>query len=50
MTRSRMVTLEVFPETRIINEALGYRNRPLRNEELRVVETWANQEGLTLSI
>ena len=44
---SRVLTIEVLP-SRVIIEALGFRNRWARKSELEILRMWAERENLTI--
>ena len=45
--RVRTLTIEVLPNSRIINEARGKRNAPPKGVAKEMLNQWAEQEGLT---
>ena len=45
---TRVLTVEVVPQTRRLVQARGPRNRPPTPAELRVLKTWAGRVGLTV--
>ena len=46
--RSRVLTIEVTPKTKVIRQIRGRRNRLARAKELEILRRWADQEGLEL--
>jgi hypothetical protein len=44
----RVVTIEVLPKTRTIVTALGKRNSDPEPEARRIMELWAEQQGLEI--
>lgn len=47
-TRSRVLTIEVLPETKIILQAKGKRNAPASVTAMKILKRWAKQEGLKI--
>ena len=46
---SKLITLEVNPRTRTINQARGRQNRKMKEQEISVVTRWCAEAGLKLA-